>query len=464
MQNVVAQTTGIIGITYDFSTTAKSTKGSNFDSYLDNSIKGKDNSQTVKKAKAASDKVETSVNKPLSESKESKNLKINNKKTSEDIDTSSAELVLSVFDQIQSIIMNELNLTPEELDSMMTEMGVTLTDLSKPQVIMEMLLKDKGLTDPMEILLDEELQNTFQKLLASVEDIEQQIPPDMTQEDIKEILTQSEIKSGKQSETVDFDSLAVDNEEQQAPVLNDSDMPIDIQESKLKVETQQVISEDSDNKNQGIATMDKSDLTDTDNNDLANTKDLSDTKSSDSITYEIEGFEAFVDNLSTYYDKPIVEFTDDSIRVYDIRDIAEQMVEKIRVMAKPGQTTMELQLYPEHLGKVNLTVSSREGVMSAQFVVQNDMAKEAVESQMVILKENLAEHGIKVDTIDVTVGGYSFNQNKQSGDDNQATRKKADIGRKITFEEAVAMSEEDVESDNSNYVIGTIGNSINYKA
>lgn len=469
MQSLVAKTTGIIGVAYDFRTTAKKIQGNDFDLYLDNSVRGKDNFHTVEKTKTASDRLDTSKNKPLSASKESKNLQIGKdglakknkaKDKLDNADTSSAELILRVFDQIQSIIMEELNLTPEEFDSMMTEMGVTLTDLSEPQVIMEMLLNDKGLTDSTELLLDEELQNTFQKLLASVENIKQQLPANMSNEDIKQILTQIT----EQNDTVEFDFLA-DSYENQEAILNDSDMTKDISESKTKSQAQQLISEDSgkSNMNQGIAATDNNGLTNTNKNDFTSTNDLSATKNSDGRA-EIEGFEAFVDNLTTNYDKPIVEFTDDNIRFYDIRDIAQQLIDKIRIMAKPGQTTMELQLYPEHLGKVNLTVTSKEGLMSAQFVVQNEMAKEAVESQMIILKENLAEQGIKVDSIDVTVGGYTFDQNEQSAEDSHTTRKKADRGRKITFEEAVAMSEDPIDTESSDNIIGTLGNSINYKA
>ena len=473
-QSVVAQTTGIIGIAYDWRTEANRTKGSDFDLFLDKSLLGKGNFQSARRSKTATDRLDTSMNKPLTGYKESKISKIgydglariDNKLDESDkidnLDTKSMELILGLYGQIQSLIMEEFNLTPEELDLMMTDMGIGLSDLSKPQVIMEMLLNSQGLSEPSEILFDEELHNTFQKILAFVEDIKLHIPANMTEDDIKMILADSlEV-----SDNLDFEIIAENYDDQESLLVKDSDMSKDIWGSKSKVETQQVIFEDSVNnyKNQPITAEDNSDLTNTSTEDFANTRDLSDTKDRDSRTYEIEGFEAFVDNLSTNYEKPIVEFTNDEVRFYDIRDIALQLIEKIRVMERPGQTTMELQLYPEHLGKVSITVTSREGLMTAGFVVENDLAKEAVESQMIILKENLAEQGIKVDTIDVTVGGYTFNQNRHSGEDSHTARKNGDTGRKITFQEAVAMDEEPIDSDKTDYIMGTMGHSINYKA
>jgi flagellar hook-length control protein FliK len=125
---------------------------------------------------------------------------------------------------------------------------------------------------------------------------------------------------------------------------------------------------------------------------------------------------------------------------------------------------MELQLNPEHLGKVNLTLSSKEGLMSAHFVVENDLAKEAVESQMFILKETLDQQGIKVETIEVTVASYTFDQNNQSDEANQMLHKKQRIGKKITFEEAIAMNEQSPDLDDTIDHSGIHGYTVNYTA
>ena len=178
-----------------------------------------------------------------------------------------------------------------------------------------------------------------------------------------------------------------------------------------------------------------------------------------------DGFEVFLDNLSNNYEKPTALFTQDTARLVDIKEIAQEIIESGRVMAKPGQTTMELQLSPEHLGKVNITLTSNnEGLMTAHFVVENKLAKEAVEGQMFTLKENLAEQGIKVENIEVTIAEYSFDQNSQFENDNSMMRKKSNNTNKITFEEAVAMNEETQEAADNNYIAGVMGSNIDYTA
>ena len=54
---------------------------------------------------------------------------------------------------------------------------------------------------------------------------------------------------------------------------------------------------------------------------------------------------------------------------------------------------LEMSLNPESLGKVNLNITSKDGVMTAQITTQNEVSKEALESQLQILKDN-----IEVDT------------------------------------------------------------------
>ena len=72
---------------------------------------------------------------------------------------------------------------------------------------------------------------------------------------------------------------------------------------------------------------------------------------------------------------------------------------------------MEMQLNPENLGKIYLNISEKEGVIRAQIAAQNEIVKEALETQMVELRQNLNQQGIKVDAIEVTVATHEFEQN-----------------------------------------------------
>jgi flagellar hook-length control protein FliK len=74
-----------------------------------------------------------------------------------------------------------------------------------------------------------------------------------------------------------------------------------------------------------------------------------------------------------------------------MKEIVNQIVDKIKVVIKPEATSMEIQLNPENLGKVNLSVISKNGQLTAHFTTESQAAKEALESQMQTLKETLSK-------------------------------------------------------------------------
>lgn len=95
----------------------------------------------------------------------------------------------------------------------------------------------------------------------------------------------------------------------------------------------------------------------------------------------------------------------------DVNDVINQIARNVRVTISEAATSMEMQLNPEHLGKIYLNISEREGVIRAQITAQNEAVKEALETQLVELRTNLSQQGIKVDAVEVTVGTHEFEQN-----------------------------------------------------
>ncbi|MEG1992901.1 MAG: flagellar hook-length control protein FliK, partial [Acetivibrio sp.] len=132
-----------------------------------------------------------------------------------------------------------------------------------------------------------------------------------------------------------------------------------------------------------------------------------------------------------------------------MRNIVEQVVEQIKVSIKPDTTSMEIQLNPENLGKINLSVASKDGHLTATITTQNEIAKEALESQMHILKENLNNQGLKIEAVEVNVSNFAFNSNrdnnpmsKEQGKSKNQNRRKIDLEN---FDEgALDVTEEEV--------------------
>ncbi len=113
-------------------------------------------------------------------------------------------------------------------------------------------------------------------------------------------------------------------------------------------------------------------------------------------------------------------------------NIVNQVVEQIKVTMGKEMTNMQLQLNPESLGKVLISVTSNHGVMTANFTVQSEEAKEALQSQMFSLREALESRSLKVDAVEVEVSDFAFSQSSQADSQNQKEFDKGN-GRRFRF-------------------------------
>lgn len=109
-------------------------------------------------------------------------------------------------------------------------------------------------------------------------------------------------------------------------------------------------------------------------------------------------------------------------------DIVNQVSERIRSVVNANTTSVEVQLNPESLGKVFFSVVSKGGVMTANFQVQTEEAKNALESQIMILKDNLEAKNLKVESVEVHVSDFNFDQSNQA--EKQAQEEAAKQGRR----------------------------------
>lgn len=104
----------------------------------------------------------------------------------------------------------------------------------------------------------------------------------------------------------------------------------------------------------------------------------------------------------------------------ETQNIMRQIMDYMRVSVKPDMSSLEMQLHPASLGTLQVQVASKGGVVTAQFIAQNDGVKAALESQMVELKESFAQQGVKVEAIEVSVQTNEFNRNLDSSEDRQS--------------------------------------------
>lgn len=114
-----------------------------------------------------------------------------------------------------------------------------------------------------------------------------------------------------------------------------------------------------------------------------------------------------------------------------MQEIFEQVVEQVKVTVTADTSEMEVQLNPEHLGKVNLTVVAKEGHITAQFVTENEVTRQALEGQIQQLRETLVEQGLKVDEVEVSVSDFNFQEGNQANAEEQKQQQRDEHAKQV---------------------------------
>ena len=80
-----------------------------------------------------------------------------------------------------------------------------------------------------------------------------------------------------------------------------------------------------------------------------------------------------------------------------------------------GSTEAKFSLFPEHLGHIEIKVTTQQGQISAQILTDSPMAKEALEGQLQHLKQTLQQSGLHVQKLDVVQQTSVTTDSSQSG-------------------------------------------------
>ncbi len=336
--------------------------------------------------------------------------------------------IMNLLQNVQQKVMDLLKLSPEELNSLLESQGMDISDLTDPEALKQLVLKNSGKTDVLDFLTDGDLTKTLNELVEQIEALKDQTAPGITTEQLK-----AAIKSFNDQEKASEPTVAAME-----------DTGISIRDQK-EASGKQTLNDQTDIKErvEGKPEVEVVKLTEAGSSSGQTKSESSKDQTQDNAA--AKQYDAFLNNLTKAATEIKPEVAVEETRVTELREIANQIIERIRVVIKPEQTSMELQLNPENLGKVNLVVQSKAGAMTAHFTVQNEMAKEAIEGQLQTLKDTLNSQGIKVEAIEVTVTGYTFGQEGRSDKEGQATGQNKNQGRRITLEDAVSMSEEPEE-------------------
>ena len=354
------------------------------------------------------------------------------------------ETLEAAEEEILNTLSEEYGVDTENLQNLLDEMGLTVLDLLNPQNLVSFVMALTGITSGEELLLDD----SFLKIMESMDTISNGL---MKELDVDHAGLQ-ELISMMETEDVSFEQV-LETVESTEPVIAEPTTEEVTETNVQHVETP----ETADTAEEGVKVQveEQSDTTENKENVTkeGNVAEISETgeeatlsgnkdSGNDSLwNQNTESHQVFVTGQSTTQTGQVNDLSQMQFNSYfsaETAQIMEQIAEQIKVVVTPDTTSMEMQLNPENLGKVYLHISSEEGVVSAQFIATNDIVKEALESQIAVLRENLTQAGVKVDAIEVTIASHEFErnleQNQQSPEEQMVQEEKQQRRRNLTVD------------------------------
>ncbi len=341
---------------------------------------------------------------------------VNSKADNKDV----TDTVKEVCEDIKDAIKEEFDVSDEDIKVAMELLGLTALDLLSTAKVAELIEQLTG-TDALTLITNEDMMQSFNNIINVVDEANADIAGmlGVKTEEVGIVLGQNDIAPVVNSE----DTAKQDNvKESDAKNADDNiNQTVDNQESLSEVLAKKITTESDGKAKNNMSESNE-----------ANNK----------VTYA-----DVADNMISNITDTFADIITEDISTVKEADIVNQVIDSVKLMASRELTSMEVMLNPEHLGSVHITVTARNGIVSAQIAAQNEQVKTALENQMVTLREQFESQGLKVDAVEITVMAHSFEAG-QNFRQSESERKQGEskVHRKLDLSSFDDELEEDLES------------------
>lgn len=341
---------------------------------------------------------------------------VNSKADNKDV----TDTVKEVCEDIKDAIKEEFDVSDEDIKVAMELLGLIALDLLSTAKVAELIEQLTG-TDALTLITNEDMMQSFNNIINVVDEANADIAGmlGVKTEEVGIVLGQNDIAPVVNSE----DTAKQDNvKESDAKNADDNiNQTVDNQESLSEVLAKKITTESDGKAKNNMSESNE-----------ANNK----------VTYA-----DVADNMISNITDTFADIITEDISTVKEADIVNQVIDSVKLMASRELTSMEVMLNPEHLGSVHITVTARNGIVSAQIAAQNEQVKTALENQMVTLREQFESQGLKVDAVEITVMAHSFEAGQNFGQ-SESERKQGEskVHRKLDLSSFDDELEEDLES------------------
>lgn len=361
-------------------------------------------------------------------------------------------------------ILAALDISPQELEKWLEENGLTMMSLLDPQVLTQLVLDTNGAEQIEALLTNEDMLNQLRTVLENVSELvkefEQQNPEAAELLQTGKVTGESELNG----ESIREEAASTGNKNTQETLTGKAENTGDenVQSSVMADEGEKMEKTYSSQKGSAHASDDQP--------EGKTVRVTVEKETSDTHHEQRGGQQSSPESMFEHFTSRLTEAAMNNADVSQqaelgarFREIVNQISEQIKITVKPSQTSLDMQLNPENLGRVSLNITSKDGVMTAQLTTQTQVAKEAIESQVQQLRENIESQGIKVEAIEVTVSNFAFSQSKDA--ESQAdSQTKENRGKKHIGGAGVEAGKDIVAEENTRIRQSVDGSTVDYVA
>ena len=412
------------------SQTAKQS-GIDFKSYLGSRTAAPDNGTTFLKQSSS-----YSVNKNTA-----KKMSIKTASNSSITDKKAQEITDDISSQIVEKVTDDLDISEDELNNAMQLLRLTAMDLLNPANLAALYCEVTGnVSDPQALVLNADFTALFNDMsqIASENAAQLDLLSQLTASNDGEILNTDIISSADTTDTTES-AGSVNTPGKTADTSYDDTSALgqninDTADEAVKVYDGSTQDGSYQNTDEGTSSGETGNgVTSDENTDKSLSKTQIDSSFDDSDEHVLQHDDALSDNSTLHASVSEQLNTDTSFersqsqshsRV-DTTDIIRQIVDSISISNTTEESAIELQLTPESLGRMYINISQKNSEISARIAVSNEAVKEALQTQMVNLKEALNNSGIRVNEVEITVASHEFERNLEQGAANDSRQQES---------------------------------------
>lgn len=304
---------------------------------------------------------------------------------------------------VKDTIKDELDVSDEDIAKAMEVLGMTATDLLSVVKVTELVGELTG-TDAITLITDDDMLSRLTSVLDVVNAAQQDIA-DMSGVNVEDV---SDVIATANTEA-DVNKDVTDN-------VVSNNQPAAIEESLSDMLAKKITTDGSAKQQNNAGEQ----------------------------NHNTETYGSVADNMIQSMSDSFADIITEDTAYVSEADIVNQVIDQIKLTSGKELTSIEVMLNPERLGSVHVTVSAKNGILTAQIVAQNEQVKTALENQMTTLRENFENQGIKVDAVEITVMTHQFEAGQNFGQ-NESERKQSE--RKLNKKLDLSAYDDEVDDE-----------------